>query len=225
MAEIRGFIDGKMVNTGGGRRPHVARVAYRCDRSYLDGSASAKGLEMSATLSTATISRPLVLVALLVGGCCWRRRWGFGPIMAPRCSSKWCAPAGSRASDLKPGLSTDDGANVAYPSCPFGVSRRACDFSWRFPFCQRATWDRRRSRAFRDRRPVQADRSEWKANHRTGHAGTSVPGVLRLYPLSRHLPGHPVRCVGTHARTGQGRRPHRLRCSLRWTPSATRRRR
>lgn len=67
MAEIRGFKDAEMVNMGGGRRPHVARVAYRCDRFYLTGSASAKGLEMSATLSTATISRPLVLVALLVG--------------------------------------------------------------------------------------------------------------------------------------------------------------
>jgi hypothetical protein len=59
MAEIPGLKDVKMVNTGGA----LLTVAIG---PIWTKTASAKETEMSATLSTTTISRPLVLVALIV---------------------------------------------------------------------------------------------------------------------------------------------------------------
>ena len=44
-----------------------------------------------------------------------------------------------------------------------------------------------------DRRPVQADRPKCQTDHRPGHQGPSVPGVLRLHPLSGCVPDHAVR--------------------------------
>jgi hypothetical protein len=67
IGEIAEFLADNMVNTGNFGRFLVERVACRPDRSYLNGRMPSEGFEMSATLSTASLSRPLVLIALLAG--------------------------------------------------------------------------------------------------------------------------------------------------------------
>jgi hypothetical protein len=65
MAGIAEFIDSNMVNAGCQGRLHVPRVASASNRPYLDLTGSPESLEMPAILSNHTLSRPLVLVALV----------------------------------------------------------------------------------------------------------------------------------------------------------------
>jgi hypothetical protein len=66
MAEIRGFKDVKWLISAAGSGGISRALICVAIGPIWNWRISAKGLEMSATLSTATLSRPLVLTALLV---------------------------------------------------------------------------------------------------------------------------------------------------------------
>ena len=137
--------------------------------------------------SSATLSRPLLLVALVVG-CRGGDARRFGPITAPPCSSKSCAPAGSHVSDAAR-VRRHDGPDFAHSAV---VSRAFwpgwCCFS--ACFCYATGNHRGSTGASAIGGPFKLIDQNGKPITDAGPQGPAVPGVLRLHALPRHLPDH-----------------------------------